>query len=171
MTTAAAGDVGSGLEDLVPSGYVPGTDAGSSAESAAVQGLSFANTLQVVIAWLIDLEGLGGIEPEMPNPAPLPFILPTVIPGGADNRVSAWEMLDLDVFGSTYSAGADFARQVDYRMRQLRNQVVTVGGWPVPIGEIRCVRRFGYSNYSDDPLLWRFIGTYEIESRYDAQPI
>lgn len=150
------------------------TDTGSGAEAATAPPaeFSFANLSQVVIAWLLGLDGLGDIGINMPNPPVLPYILVSQIPGGTDNRVTAKGLVDLDIFTGDPGTVITFARRVHARMLALRNQVVTVGGWPVPIGEISTLRLPGYSQYSDDPLLMhRVIASYEIRSDFDAQPL
>lgn len=144
---------------------------GTDVAAAAPAEFSFANLSQVVIEWLLAVEGLGDIGIDMPNTPTLPYILVTEIPGGTDNFATARGLLDLDIFADDLGSAITFARGVHARMLRLRNQVVTVGGWPVPIGEIRTNRLPGYSQYSDDPLLHRVIASYEIRSDFDAQPL
>lgn len=153
---------------------VDALDAGTGVDTAAAVSaeFSFANLSQVVIAWLLGLAGVGDIGIDMPNPPMLPYILVTEIPGGTDNRVTARGLVDLDIFTGDRGTVITFARIVHARMLAIRNRVITVGGWPVPIGEIRTLRLPGYSQYSDDPLLMhRVIASYEIRSDFDAQPL
>lgn len=153
---------------------ITGADTGTGLDTATAVAaqFSFANLSQVTIAWLLETPGLADIGIDMPNPPALPYILVTEIPGGTDNRVTARGLLDLDIFTGDPGSVITFARIVHARMLALRNQVVTVGGWPVPIKEIRTLRLPGYSPYSDDPLLMhRVIASYEIRSDFDAQPL
>lgn len=175
MTTPITGaDVGSAADTTAGAGQLPVAELGTALDSAqaSLAEFSFANLPQVVIAWLLGIEGLGDVGINMPNPPTLPYVLVSQVPGGTDNRVTAKGLVDLDIFTGDPGTVITFARRVHARMLALRNQVVTVGDWPVPIGEISTLRLPGYSQYSDDPLLMhRVIASYEIRSDFDAQPL
>ncbi|MFE3081776.1 hypothetical protein [Nocardia tengchongensis] len=132
---------------------------------------SYANLSQVVIAWFVGQDWLTDVGIDMPNPTPLPYLLVTQIPGGTDNRVTARGLVSLDLFATDPGIAVTLGRRMHARMKGLQNQVVMVGGWPVPIGLITTLQLPGYSNYSDDPLLHRVVASYEIRSDFDAQPL
>ncbi|MEU6580667.1 hypothetical protein [Nocardia sp. NPDC046763] len=156
------------IADTVP------PDTGSSVDSAAEEPteFSFANLSEVVIAWFLQVDWLGDLGIDMPNPPTLPYLLVTQIPGGTDNRVTARGLVSLDLFANDLGVAITLGRRMHARMLALRNQVVAVGGWPVPIGEIKTLQLPGYSPYSDDPLLMhRVVASYEVRSDWDAQPL
>lgn len=148
------------------------TGSGTDAAAAAPTEFSFANLSQVAIAWFTPMDWLGDCGINMPSSPTLPYLLITQLPGGTDNRVTARGLVDFDLFTGDAGTVITLARKLHARVQALRNQVVTVGGWPVPIGEVLTLRLPGYSPYSDDPLLMhRVIASYEIRSDFDAQPL
>lgn len=133
-------------------------------------GFHFANLRTLLTAYMLTLPGIGGAGTKLEML--FPFVLITPIPSGGDNYLWSRQVVDVEVFHSDYSLGAQFTRVVHDHMMRLRHTYV--GGEPgaggVPISDVVNINNFGDLDYQDDTL-HRFIAEYEIESSVDAQPL
>ncbi|KZM70758.1 hypothetical protein [Nocardia terpenica] len=118
----------------------------------------------MLTTYLLRVDGIGSAGTKL-RPV-WPFVLITVIASGGDNYLWSRHLVDVEVFHSDYSAGADFTRRVHDHMMRLRHSYVD----GVPISDVATIHGFGDLDYQDDTV-HRFIAEYEIESSVDAQPL
>lgn len=127
----------------------------------------YANTEAVLVAYLSTLPGIGGVSVEKPGTTTTyPFVMVTRLPVGSSNGRTDSPTVDVEVFHPDRATAATFARTVHHAMLHLRHTVV--GG--VPIDDVEHISGPGWLNY-ENPRIQRYIASYVVQSRINAQPL
>ena len=129
-------------------------------------GVSFANVPKLLVAYFTGQPGVAGAGIKLPNSAPMPFVLIEPVPAGKDDRVTAKPLIDISFFHNDMGAAIEFARVGHDAMLRLRGQIVN----GVPVDDVETDQSPGFLTY-ENPLLFRFLGSYFVASSFTAESL